>query len=303
MNLRMLSFVRHRKALVMLCVISVLLFSLCGCDGDRTKTYAKDNEALAALGEIHLIAREDGSGTRSAFAQLLGFDSAGESGASDLTADCAEIAESTIDVIAAVADMENSIGYVSLASAAENDDVKILSVDGYEAEESDYPLERTFYLAYVGKLDELQEDFLRYVTGEGQSIVAESYEAISKSQTFLSSNPSGTLIIGGSTSVAPLIEKLALCYMEINPNAEIVVKETDSTDGLTGAMNGTYDFGMSSRELESYETELLEKTSIAVDKIAVIVHKENALESISTDVLRAMYTGNITLWQDVVTYE
>ncbi|MCD7776148.1 MAG: hypothetical protein LUH54_02090 [Firmicutes bacterium] len=134
MNLRTQFFVRHRKALVMLCVISVLLFSLGGCNGERTKTYAKDDEALAALGGIHLIAREDGSGTRSAFAQLLAFDSAGESGASDLTADTAEIAESTADVIAAVEGREDSIGYVSLAKVNMQDFFAGESISDDEAE-------------------------------------------------------------------------------------------------------------------------------------------------------------------------
>ncbi|MCD7891536.1 MAG: substrate-binding domain-containing protein [Ruminococcus sp.] len=293
----------RRKSLAMLCAAAFLSISLCGCADGKSGTYAEDTEVLSVLGEIHLVAREDGYGTRDVFAQLLGFDSSSETGASDLTASSAEIAESTADVVNAVAGDNAAIGYVSLASVADDESVKILEVDGYSADNSDYPLERTFYLTYMGRLDELQEDFLHYVTGEGQEIVAESYEAVSGSSTFLSSSLSGAIKIGGSTSTAPLLETLAKSYMEINPNAEIVIVETDSTDGLIGAMAGTYDFGMASRELKSYEAELLEQTSFAVDKIAVIVQKDNPLTSISADMLKNVYTGEITLWENVTDNE
>lgn len=284
---------------------SILLYTatffmtLCSCN--NTETSNADAEELASLGEIHLVAREDGSGTRTAFAQLLGFDTASADGSSYLTASTAEIVESTADVIVAVSASESAIGYVSCASLTDTDDVKVLQVDGYDPEEEKYPLERTFYLTYLGTLDSLQEDFLRYVTSAGQRIVATSYESVSASSTFLSSQPTGTLSIGGSTSAAPLLCELAESYMEINLNAEITVTETDSTDGLTGAMAGTYDFGMASRELASYESELLEQTSITVDKIAVIISADNPLESISSEMLCNVYTGAISSWNGIVT--
>ncbi|MCD7959904.1 MAG: substrate-binding domain-containing protein [Ruminococcus sp.] len=232
---------------------------------------------------------------------MLGFDTASADGSSYLTASTAEIVESTADVIVAVSASESAIGYVSCASLTDTDDVKVLQVDGYDPEEEKYPLERTFYLTYLGTLDSLQEDFLRYVTSAGQRIVATSYESVSASSTFLSSQPTGTLSIGGSTSAAPLLCELAESYMEINLNAEITVTETDSTDGLTGAMAGTYDFGMASRELASYESELLEQTSITVDKIAVIISADNPLESISSEMLCNVYTGAISSWNGIVT--
>ncbi|MCD8218915.1 MAG: substrate-binding domain-containing protein [Ruminococcus sp.] len=278
----------RRSTSVLLCAAAIFMM-LCGCQ--HTETVRADPEKLASLGEIHLVAREDGSGTRTAFAQLLGFDTASANGASDLTSSTAEIAEGTAEVIATVSASESAIGYVSGASLTDADDVKVLQVDGYDIESEKYPLERTFYLTYLGSLDSLQEDFLRFVTSAGQRIVAASYESVSASSTFLSAKPTGMLTIGGSTSAEPLLRELAESYMERNPNVEITVIGTDSTDGLTNAMAGTYDFGMASRELATYESALLEQTPIAVDKIAVIFSADNPLESISSEMLCNVYTA------------
>ena len=169
-----------------------------------------------------------------------------------------------------------------------------MKVNGTQAslEEKSYPLSRTFYLAYSGQLSELEQDFLSYVHGAGQDIVAEAYIPVAKSSSFLSNKAKGTLKIGGSTSVAPLIANLANAYMKINSNAKIIVQSSDSSDGLTKAMSGEFDFGMSSRDLKDYE-------AIAEDDIAVIVNAENPLEDITLEELKNVFTGMFVKWEEL----
>ena len=158
---------------------------------------------------------------------------------------------------------------------------------------------RNFYLVYSGKMTDLESDFLSYVQGAGQKIVAEYAEPVHKETSFLSMKPEGTIRIGGSTSVAGMMEELSASYMELNPNADIEVVETDSANGLTGTMDGTYDLGMSSRDLKDYEKELLEYVVIAKDEIQVIVNKDNPLTNIASSDLKKIYTGQIQDWKEL----
>lgn len=195
----------------------------------------------------------------------------------------------------------SAIGYVSGGALQDVEGVKSLSVNGIstEAQEGAYPLSRNFYLAYCGKLNDLEQDFLTYIHSEGQEIVGEVYIPVAKSNTFLSNQAEGTIRITGSTSIAPLMEQLAQAYMEINPHAVIEVNATDSTDGLTQAMSGSCDFGMSARALKDYEMELLDYEMIAEDNIAVIVNEENPIEDISLTDLKSIYVGDIETWQEL----
>ena len=269
---------------------------LIGCGNAKQQEKSTSVEGLSELGKITVVSREEGSGTRSTFAQLLGFQSK-EEGRADLTTEDAIITESSEGVIDLVESDSAGIGYLSMGTQ-DLDKVKVLSVNGISADVNDskYPLNRGFYLAYSGKLSELEQDFMIYIHGAGQNIVGKSYAQIAKSSTFLSNQAKGTIVIGGSSSVYPLIKELAENYIKINPNAEITVKQSDSTDGLTGAMNGTYDLGMSSRELKDYEKELLDYEMIARDGIAVVVNKSNPLTDISSDQLKQIYTGDKKEW-------
>lgn len=180
------------------------------------------------------------------------------------------------------------------------ENVKTLTVEGQTSEESKkYPLSRDFYLAYIGTLNELELDFLTYVHGAGQEIVAKNYGTVAKSSTFLSNQAEGEILIEGSTSVAPLMEQLAEAYEKINTHATITVIATDSTQGLTQAMAGKCDFAMSSRNLKDYEKELLDYESIARDNIVVIVEKENPMTDILLSELKEIYTGGITAWEEL----
>lgn len=275
---------------------------LAACGSSQSDKESSSVQDLNKLEEIHVIAREEGSGTRSAFAGLVGFEGDGQDDAkSDLTREDATIVNSADEVIEMVQADASAIGYLSEGSLVDIKDVKVLSVNGAAADDlnSPYALSRSFYLAYCGKLSDLEQDFLTYVHGAGQEIVGKNYVAIAKSSTFLSNQAEGKINIAGSTSAAPLVEELAEAYMGINPHAQITVTATDSADGLTQAMSGTCDLGMSSRDLKDYEAELLDYEIIAEDNIAVIVEKDNPLDDISLDSLKDIYTGEIDYWEEL----
>ncbi|MCD7825877.1 MAG: substrate-binding domain-containing protein [Clostridiaceae bacterium] len=278
------------------------VLALGGCStGGQT---AAQVEGLDALGAVQVVSREEGSGTRSVFAELVGFDGSSVEGKSDDTTDDAQIVSDADAVIAAVRKNEAAIGYISMGSLDAADEEKVLAVDEEKAalanvKEGGYPLSRPFCLAWSGELSELEQDFLTYVRGKGQEIVSESYVAVKDSTTFLSGKLEGTITIHGSTSAAPLMEALAEEYMEINTHAVVEVEASDSTAGLNDAMQGLCDFGVASRELKDYEKELLNYKVIARDGIAVIVNNQNPLEEITTDELKSLFTGEYADWADI----
>lgn len=280
---------RHIAVLTMAGAMTV--FCLTGC-ADAAKMQTVSGAGLEQLGQITVVTREEGSGTREVFAESVGFYDA--STGRDRTLGSAKQAESGADVIELVSSEKSAIGYVSMgAMNSENSEtLHTVTVDGKS-------LDREFYLAYSGSLSDLEQDFLTYVKGAGQELVGENFTAVNKTTSFLSMKPSGSLRIGGSTSVSEVMQELAKAYMEYNPNASVEVVETDSTNGLTGTMSGIYDLGMSSRELKDYEKELLQYEVIAKDEIAVIVNKDNSLENISSEDLKAVYTGKITDWKEL----
>ncbi|MCI6867262.1 MAG: substrate-binding domain-containing protein [Lachnospiraceae bacterium] len=283
-------------------VSALLLFSGCTQSAGNLSKESHMVEGLKELGTIRVISREDGSGTRSTFAELAGFQGEGEVGNnhSDLTTENAVIVNNADEVIRDVAADISAIGYVSKAAISGNGGVKSLKVEGKSPEQGEkYPLNRDFYLAYSGTLSDLERDFLTYVHGAGQEIVGKDYDTVAKNRSFLSNLAKGKLEIEGSTSVAPLMEQLAEAYEKINTNAAITVTATDSTKGLTQVMAGKCDFGMSSRELKDYEMELLDYESIARDNIVVIVEKNNPLDDISLEDLKEIYTGKIKNWDEL----
>ncbi|MCC8139867.1 MAG: substrate-binding domain-containing protein [Lachnospiraceae bacterium] len=280
----------EKKILILSLAASALLLGGCGVKNASSEPV----EGLENLGAIQPVSREEGSGTGSAFAELIGFEQ-------DNTTAEAIIAESTDAVIAAVAENSAAIGYISMGAAADAENIKALTVSGEEAavenvQDGSYSLSRPFSLAWSGTLSELEQDFLTYVLGSGQTIVGQSYVAVENSTAFLSGQQEGTITIHGSSSAAPLLEELADAYMDINPHAVIEVTASDSTSGLNDAMQGRCDIAMSSRELKDYEKELLDYEVIAQDGIAIIVNDANPLRDITTTQLKSIFTGEITEW-------
>lgn len=262
-----------------------LLLTGCG-----TKVDVPD---MSSMGTINVVSREEGSGTKTEFDNLVDTDAMGTN----------TVADSTDKVILQVASDKNAIGYIAY-SAENNSGVKVLDVDGTapdaaSIEKDKYPLCRDYILVYNGELSAVAQDFMAYVKSAGQAVVADYCVPVKKSETFLSDKSGGTVEIHGSTSAAPIVSKLAEEYMKINPAAKIVVTESDSTQGLNDALQGRCDLGMSSRSLQSYESELLTSYVFGRDAIAVIVSSENPLSDISVDMLKKIYDKKYTAWSDL----
>lgn len=288
---------KNGKGLLLLLITGALLMTgSTGCSKQAADTKQKV-EGLDKLGQIGVISREEGSGTRGTFAQLAGFVQ--ENTDKDQTVKDAQIADDTASVLNMVGSDRSAIGYGSAGIMVSDSQVKVLSVGGVEPGKNNagYPLSRSFYLVWSGKLNDVEDDFMRYIRGAGQEIVSQSYTAVGKQSSFLSLKPKGKITVTGSTSVGPLLECLAEEYMKLNPKAVITVKQTDSSDGIRQTMQGKCDLGMSSRDLKDNEKEILDYESIARDEIAVIVNKENPLEDISLEQLEKIYTGKIKEWQ------
>lgn len=251
--------------------------------------------------EINVISREAGSGTRGAFVELLGIQVKTPDGRTvDKTTVEAIIANKTDVVLASVANNPYAIGYISLGSL--NDRVKALKIDGVEPTQENilagqYKAARPFNLAYKGELSAAAQDFLNFIlSSEGQKITAENYVPVSEGQ-FVSTKPAGKVVVAGSSSVSPLLEKLTEAYGVLNPNVDVEIQTSDSTAGMMGAMEGTCDLGMASRELKDAEAEQLESVVIAQDGIAVIVNNDNPIQELTAEQVRAIYTGEITTWE------
>ena len=260
-------------------------------------------EGTSASGPITVISREDGSGTRGAFVELLGVE---DEDGNDMTTVSAEISNSTEVVIQSVAGNTGAIGYISLGSL--DDTVKGVKIDGVEPtaeniENGSYTVSRPFNVATKGELtNEAAQDFMNYImSAEGQAVVEEEgYIPVEGAEAFTSTNPSGSVTISGSSSVSPLMEKLKEAYEAVNPNVSIELQTSDSTTGMTNTINGMCDIGMASRELKQEELDQgLVNTVIAMDGIAIIVNNDSPIEELTSEQVRDIYLGNITDWSEL----
>ena len=248
--------------------------------------------------DITIVSREDGSGTRGAFIELFGIEEKKDGEKVDMTTDDAQITNSTSVILTTVAGDDYAIGYVSLGSL--NDTVKALKIDGEEATEQNikdgkYKICRPFNI-------ELAKDFISYIMSkEGQQVISDNgYIGDDSAEAYAGTKPSGKVVVGGSSSVSPVMEKLIEAYKKVNTGAEIELQTTDSTTGMTSAIDGSYDIGMASRELQDDEKDKLDSQAIATDGIAVIVNKNNTTDELSSDQVKDIYTGNAVAWDEVV---
>ena len=256
--------------------------------------------------DITIVSREDGSGTRGAFIELFGIEEKKDGEKVDMTTDDAQITNSTSVMLTTVAGDDYAIGYVSLGSL--NDTVKALKIDGEEATEQSikdgkYKICRPFNIATKkGADNELAKDFISYIMSkEGQQVISDNgYIGDDSAEAYAGTKPSGKVVVGGSSSVSPVMEKLIEAYKKVNTGAEIELQTTDSTTGMTSAIDGSYDIGMASRELQDDEEDKLDSQAIATDGIAVIVNKNNTTDELSSDQVKDIYTGNAVAWDEVV---
>lgn len=249
---------------------------------------------------ITVVSREDGSGTRGAFTELMGIDKDG----TDRTYAKAEISNSTSVVISTVAGNKNAIGYISLGSL--NDSVKAVKVDNVEAtvvnvKNGSYKISRPFIIATKDEISDLAADFIKFIlSDDGQAIVSEKYITIGGNGAYTASGLSGKVTLAGSTSVSPLMDELAAAYKALNPDVTIEIQQSGSGAGIQSAIEGVCDIGMSSRELKDSEKEAgLTPTVMALDGIAVIVNKENSVDALSSEQIQSIYIGETTSWADV----
>ena len=299
-------------AITVMSALAVTAFA--GCGGNSSSSSSETSGAAATSAEsaafdtsktIAVVTREEGSGTRDAFTELTGVLVKDGDTKTDNTTSSAVTINSTEAVITNVKDNDAAIGYISLGSL--NDTVKAVKVGSVEAtaenvKSGDYVISRPFNIAYKGELSEVAQDFVDYIlSSDGQAVVSgEGYVAVTENEAYNGKKPEGKISVAGSSSVSPVMEKLAEAYQKVNTNAKVEIQTSDSSAGMQAAMEGTCDIGMASRELKDKEASELKATTIAKDGIAIIVNKANSCEDLTVDQIKSIYTGETTVWSDVI---
>ncbi|MDD7298500.1 MULTISPECIES: substrate-binding domain-containing protein [Fibrobacter] len=285
-----LTFVSAIAGIVVLAIIAA-----CRDDSNSKKLSFDTNR------EITVITREAGSGTRDAFTELVGILVKQNGKKKDNTTVEALTIDGTQGVISTVAGNEYAIGYISLGSM--NNSVKALKIDGVSPDKLNvkrgtYPIARPFNVATKSQISEIAQDFLDFImSADGQSIVdANGYVSVVEGKVYESKNLKGKIVIAGSSSVSPVMEKLKEGYLQKNPGVEIEIQTNDSSSGMLAAKEGTCDIGMASRDLKSSEKDVLNSLTIARDGIAVIVNSKNPQDNLNKETLRQIYTGLIRNW-------
>lgn len=278
------------------------VFALAGCGTDS------DNGGTGTgTDAISVLTREEGSGTRGAFIELLGIEEKNADGKKvDKTIDTAETTNSTSVMITTVQGNKAAIGYISLGSL-DKSKVKALKVDGAEAatdnvKSGEYKVSRPFNIATKGDTTGAASDFIKFIlSADGQAVVEKNgYISEGSTGAYKASCQKGKITIGGSSSVTPVMEKLKEAYVKLNPDVTIDVQQNDSSSGMRGAIDGIYDIGMASRDVKDSEKEAgLTSIKIALDGIAVIVNKDNALDAITSEQIKNIYTGSLTKWSEI----
>lgn len=288
-------------ALSLSAVITIGALTGCGSTGSGSETAS----GFDASREITVVSREDGSGTRGAFIELFGIEQKDDAGnKADTTTEEAIIANKTDVMLTNVSGDKYAVGYVSLGSL--NDKVKALKIDGTEAtadnvKNGTYKVSRPFNIAIKGEVSEAAQDFIDFIlSAEGQEVASDGYIAIDDSaEPYAGTKPAGKVVVAGSSSVSPLMERLKEAYIAINPNAEIEIQTNDSTSGMNGTIEGTCDIGMASRDLNNSEAEVLTSISICLDGIAVIVNSENPTDELTSENVKDIFTGTVTAWSEI----
>ena len=289
-------------------VLAVSAFAGCGSansSSNGSSDTGSDAAKFDASKTISVVTREEGSGTRDAFTELTGVLVKDGDNKTDNTTTSAVTINSTEAVITNVKDNEAAIGYISLGSL--NDTVKALKIGGVEAtadnvKSGDYAVSRPFNIAYKGELSDVAQDFVDYImSSDGQKIVSDNgYVTVSENAAYSGKKPSGKISVAGSSSVSPVMEKLAEAYQKVNTNAKVEIQTSDSSAGMQSAMGGTCDIGMASRDLKDEEKSALKVETIAKDGIAVIVNNANTCDDLTLDQVKSIYTGETTVWSDII---
>ena len=286
----------------MTCLVGAFAMIGCSSSGQESGT-----QGSSGAEQISVYSREDGSGTRGAFIELFGLEEKDAQGnKTDTTTDKAAITNSTSVMMTSVANDPNGIGYISLGSL--NDSVKAVRIDGVEATADNvkggsYKVSRPFNIVLSDMSNAAANDFVTFVmSADGQAIVEDNhYIAVNDAaQPYQKGDVSGKIVIAGSSSITPVMEKLAEAYESVNPAVTIEVQQSDSTTGVNMAIEGTCDIGMASRELKEDEAAALAHQAIAMDGIAVIVNLENPTEDMTVEQIASIFLGDATKWNEIV---
>lgn len=304
----MKSMTKKITATALFGVLAVSAFAGCGgasSSSNGSSDAGPDAAKFDASKTISVVTREEGSGTRDAFTELTGVLVKDGDNKTDNTTTSAVTINSTEAVITNVKDNDAAIGYISLGSL--NDTVKALKIGGVEAtadnvKSGDYAVSRPFNIAYKGELSDVAQDFVDYImSSDGQKIVSDNgYVTVSENAAYSGKKPSGKISVAGSSSVSPVMEKLAEAYQKVNTNAKVEIQTSDSSAGMQSAMGGTCDIGMASRDLKDEEKSALKVETIAKDGIAVIVNNANTCDDLTLDQVKSIYTGETTVWSDII---
>ena len=314
-----------KKKLAVLVLTGIMALGMTACGGSTDSGNASDTNTEAdattetdttteadtnagdwdSTRDITVVSREDGSGTRGAFIELFGIQEEVDGEKVDMTTEEANITNSTSVMMSTVAQDEYSIGYISLGSL--DDTVKALKIDGTEATADNikagtYKISRPFNIAVKEGLSDAAQDFVNFILStEGQEVVADNkYIPLDDTQAYASNGASGKVVVAGSSSVSPVMEKLKEAYASANSNVEIEIQTSDSTTGMQNTIDGVCEIGMASRELKDSETEAgLVATEIAKDGIAVIVNNESGITDLTSDQVKQIYTSEILTWDEV----
>lgn len=304
----MKSMTKKITATALFGVLAVSAFAGCGgasSSSNGSSDAGSDAAKFDASKTISVVTREEGSGTRDAFTELTGVLVKDGDNKTDNTTTSAVTINSTEAVITNVKDNDAAIGYISLGSL--NDTVKALKIGGVEAtadnvKSGDYAVSRPFNIAYKGELSDVAQDFVDYImSSDGQKIVSDNgYVTVSENAAYSGKKPSGKISVAGSSSVSPVMEKLAEAYQKVNTNSKVEIQTSDSSAGMQSAMGGTCDIGMASRDLKDEEKSALKVETIAKDGIAVIVNNANTCDDLTLDQVKSIYTGETTVWSDII---
>lgn len=296
---------RNLKKFLALAVVTTLAVTcLTACGGNDNDEPADD---VLADNEISVVSREDGSGTRGAFIELFGIEEKNDAGEKiDNTTEEANITNSTSVMMTTVAGDTYAIGYISLGSL--NDTVKAAKIDGITPtvdaiKDGTYKIARPFNIVTKDGLSEVAQDFTNYImSSDGQAIVEENgYIQAEGAAPYAGTMPKGKIVVAGSSSVTPVMEKLKEAYLAVNTNATIEIQQSDSTTGVNSIVEGICDIGMASRELKESELASGVKASvIAMDGIVVIMNNDFIVDNLTTEQVKAIFTGEVTKWSEVI---
>lgn len=264
-------------------------------------------------GKINVISREDGSGTRGAFVEIFGLLESKNNKKIDTTSVRAEITNSTAVMLTTTANDKNAIGYVSLGSLKPM--VKGVKIDGVapsveNIKSKKYSISRPFNVVTKAKFMSesiskatLVRDFLDFSRANVAVITKAGYiplELGKDAKKAGSKKLSGKIVVAGSSSITPLMEKLKEAYIAQNPSVNIDILQSDSTTGINSVLQGIADIGMVSRELKDKELDLGVKAEVlAIDGLAVIVNPQNKIEDLSKAQVKDIFSGKVAKWEDL----